>query len=160
LLVRCSPAAPAPVSAPVAIEVASASPSASAVRELPASPPPPKVATPAPKGDTVEIVVLAKGSGPEAKKGDLLVVSYVGTLVDGTEFDSSLKNGRRPFRFRLGDGATIQGWDQGLLGMQAGEKRRIVIPSSLGYGERGQPPAIPPAATLVFEVELLQLNPP
>jgi hypothetical protein len=159
VLANCAPAVPATVAAPVAIDVAYASPSASAVPEV-AVPPRPPVAKPAPHGDTVEVAVLVKGSGAEATSGDSLVVNYVGTLADGTEFDSSLKNGRQPFKFRIGHGVTIKGWEQGLLGMQVGEKRRIVIPSSLGYGDRGSPPTIPPSATLVFEVELLAINPP
>jgi FK506-binding protein 2 len=78
-------------------------------------------------------------------------------LEDGTEFDSSI--GRNdPFTFTLGVGQVIKGWDQGLLEMCEGEKRKLVIPSDLGYGDRGAPPKIPGGATLIFEVELLKIN--
>ncbi|XP_036908936.1 peptidyl-prolyl cis-trans isomerase FKBP2 isoform X3 [Sturnira hondurensis] len=80
-----------------------------------------------------------------------------GKLEDGTEFDSSLPQ-NQPFVFSLGTGQVIKGWDQGLLGMCEGEKRKLVIPSELGYGERGAPPKIPGGATLVFEVELLKIE--
>jgi len=81
-----------------------------------------------------------------------------GTLFeDGTEFDSSLPRGQ-PFQFTLGKGQVIKGWDQGLVGMCVGEKRRLVIPSDLGYGDRGSPPKIPANAALVFEVECLGIN--
>lgn len=93
----------------------------------------------------------------KSKKGDTLHMHYTGTLQDGTEFDSSIPRGQ-PFVFTLGTGQVIKGWDQGLLGMCEGEKRRLVIPSDLGYGDRGAPPKIPGGATLVFEVELLQIE--
>lgn len=82
---------------------------------------------------------------------------YTGTLEDGTEFDSSLKR-KEPFIFTLGRGQVIKGWDQGLLNMCEGEKRKLVIPSDLGYGDRGAPPKIGPGATLIFEVELLKIE--
>ncbi|XP_066026528.1 peptidyl-prolyl cis-trans isomerase FKBP2-like [Pocillopora verrucosa] len=78
-----------------------------------------------------------------------------GTLRDGTQFDSSIPRGE-PFVFTLGVGQVIKGWDQGLLNMCEGEKRKLVIPSDLGCGDRGAPPKIPGGATLVFEVELLK----
>jgi FKBP-type peptidyl-prolyl cis-trans isomerase len=87
------------------------------------------------------------------------VVSYVGKLTDGTEFDSSLRPGRQPFHFTLGQGRVIKGWDQGLVGMRVGERRRLVIPPGLAYGASGHPPVIPPNATLVFDIELMALNP-
>jgi FKBP-type peptidyl-prolyl cis-trans isomerase len=92
-----------------------------------------------------------------AKKGDNLKMEYTGTLFDtGKQFDSSI--GRAPFEFTLGVGQVIQGWDQGLLGMCVGEKRKLVIPSNLAYGSRGAGGVIGPDATLVFEVELLAVN--
>ncbi|EDO40282.1 predicted protein, partial [Nematostella vectensis] len=90
-------------------------------------------------------------------KGDSLHMHYTGKLEDGTEFDSSIPRGE-PFVFTLGTGQVIKGWDQGLLNMCAGEKRKLVIPSDMGYGDRGAPPKIPGGATLIFEVELLKIG--
>ncbi len=91
-----------------------------------------------------------------AKKGDSLSMHYTGKLEDGTEFDSSVN--REPFQFTLGVGQVIKGWDLGLLDMCEGEKRKLVIPSHLGYGDSGAGDKIPGGATLVFEVELLKIN--
>ena len=96
---------------------------------------------------------LVTGKGPEAVRGRNVQVHYTGWLLDGTRFDSSI--GGDPFTFQLGAGEVIEGWDRGVAGMKVGGKRRLTIPSHLGYGERGFPGAIPPGATLVFEVELL-----
>lgn len=93
----------------------------------------------------------------KSRKGDSLHMHYTGKLEDGTEFDSSIPRGQ-PFIFTLGSGQVIKGWDQGLLGMCEGEKRRLVIPSDMGYGDRGSPPKIPGGATLIFEVELLKID--
>ncbi|XP_066935583.1 peptidyl-prolyl cis-trans isomerase FKBP2-like [Clytia hemisphaerica] len=92
-----------------------------------------------------------------SKKGDTLHMHYTGKLEDGTEFDSSIPRGE-PFTFTLGAGQVIKGWDQGLLNMCEGEKRKLSIPSDLGYGDRGAPPKIPGGATLVFEVELMKIE--
>ncbi|XP_005988896.1 peptidyl-prolyl cis-trans isomerase FKBP2 [Latimeria chalumnae] len=92
-----------------------------------------------------------------SRKGDILHMHYTGMLEDGTEFDSSIPR-NQPFTFTLGTGQVIKGWDQGLLGMCEGEKRKLVIPSELGYGDRGAPPKIPGGATLIFEVELLKIE--
>lgn len=100
---------------------------------------------------------LVAGKGPQAKSGDLVSVHYVGTLPTGKEFDASRKHGK-PFEFQLGQGNVIKGWDEGVVGMRPGGKRKLVIPSSLGYGARGAPPLIPPYSTLVFEVELLEIK--
>nr|CAD7574741.1 unnamed protein product [Timema californicum] len=92
-----------------------------------------------------------------SNKGDLLHMHYTGTLEDGTEFDSSYGR-NQPLTFTLGSGQVIKGWDQGLLAMCEGEKRKLVIPSELGYGESGAPPKIPGGATLIFEVELVKIE--
>ena len=97
---------------------------------------------------------LLVGSGDEAKTGKTVSVHYTGTLTDGSKFDSSMDRGK-PFEFQLGAGRVIKGWDQGVVGMKVGGKRKLTIPSDLAYGSRGFPPVIPPDSTLVFEIELL-----
>jgi FKBP-type peptidyl-prolyl cis-trans isomerase len=110
-----------------------------------------------PRMDTLGIETLQQGSGPAAQIGNTVSVHYTGTLTDGSVFDSSLTRGT-PFSFTLGQRRVIEGWEQGVLGMQVGEKRRLTIPSDLGYGDSGFPPVIPPRATLTFEIELLALQ--
>jgi FKBP-type peptidyl-prolyl cis-trans isomerase len=97
------------------------------------------------------------GSGAEVKQGSKASVLYKGMLTDGTVFDASSLHGNTPFEFVVGAGMVIKGWDQGLVGMKVGGQRRLVIPSTLGYGEQGMGP-IPGGATLVFEVELLDVK--
>ena len=94
------------------------------------------------------------GNGAEAKAGVTITVNYLGTLLNGVKFDSSYDRGQ-PFSFLLGARQVIPGWDEGLLGMKVGGKRKLTIPPSLAYGEKGVPGAIPANSTLVFEVELL-----
>ena len=96
------------------------------------------------------------GTGTEAKVGDKVKVNYTGKLTNGTEFDSSV--GKDPFTFTLGKGEVIKGWDEGVAGMKVGGKRKLTIPHTLGYGDKGSPPKIPPKATLLFDVELLGVN--
>jgi FKBP-type peptidyl-prolyl cis-trans isomerase len=100
---------------------------------------------------------VAVGTGPEATPGQTAVVHYTGWLTDGTKFDSSRDRGQ-PFSFPLGGGQVIAGWDEGVAGMKVGGRRKLVIPPDLGYGPRGSPPVIPAAATLVFDVELLEIQ--
>nr|CAB3457489.1 unnamed protein product [Digitaria exilis] len=93
----------------------------------------------------------------QAHKGDRVKVHYRGKLTDGTVFDSSFERGD-PIEFELGTGQVIKGWDQGLLGMCVGEKRKLKIPSKLGYGPQGSPPTIPGGATLIFDTKLVAVN--
>ena len=109
--------------------------------------------TPIKMENGLEIQDLKVGTGAEVRLGQGLTMHYSGTLEDGTKFDSSYDRGE-PFQFVLGAGQVIKGWDLGVQGMKVGGKRKLIIPSSLGYGERGIGP-IPPNATLVFEVEVL-----
>jgi len=101
--------------------------------------------------DTVE------GTGAVAAAGQTAVVHYTGWLTDGTKFDSS-KDRNQPFSFSLGKGMVIRGWDEGVVGMKIGGTRKLTIPPQLGYGAAGAGGVIPPNATLVFEVELLELR--
>lgn len=100
---------------------------------------------------------LVLGTGTEATPGKKITVNYSGTLVDGTKFDSSYDRGV-PFSFNLGAGEVIKGWDEGFTGMKVGGKRKLTIPPELGYGAQGAGGAIPPNATLIFEVELLKVE--
>ena len=101
----------------------------------------------------LKYVDVAEGTGAMAQNGQMLTVHYTGTLQNGTKFDSSVDRGK-PYQFRLGSGSVIKGWDEGLLGMKIGGKRKLTIPAALGYGARGTP-NIPPNYTLLFDVELL-----
>ncbi len=109
------------------------------------------------KNNMLEIETIVEGSGVESKVGDSLTVHYTGMLEDGTKFDSSVDRGT-PFNFILGIGQVIEGWEKGMEGMKVGEKRKLTIPPEYAYGERGVPGVIPPNATLIFEVELLEIN--
>lgn len=106
-----------------------------------------------------ELIVedIQVGTGAEAVAGRTVVVHYTGTLTDGRKFDSSLDRGK-PFSFPLGAGHVIQGWDRGVAGMRVGGRRKLTIPSELGYGARGFSNLIPPHSTLVFDVELLEVR--
>jgi FKBP-type peptidyl-prolyl cis-trans isomerase len=110
------------------------------------------------KPSGLKVTHVAPGAG--AKDGDTVSVIYAGKLANGTEFDSSAKHGGEPIEFVLGKGMVIKGWDEGLQGMQVGEKRTLVIPPSLGYGEAGAGGVIPPNATLTFDIELMGLKRP
>jgi FKBP-type peptidyl-prolyl cis-trans isomerase len=97
------------------------------------------------------------GTGTEAQAGNTVEVHYTGWLKNGKKFDSSVDRGK-PFPFRLGGGMVIRGWDEGVIGMKEGGKRKLIIPPDLAYGERGFPPVIPPNSELTFEVELLKVK--
>src|SRR6266404_859678 len=103
----------------------------------------------------VEMIIPGDGAAP--KVGDTVNVHYTGRLTDGTKFDSSVDRDE-PFAFVLGTDQVIKGWDEGVATMRVGDKARLTIPPELGYGEQGYPGAIPPNATLVFEVELLSIS--
>jgi FKBP-type peptidyl-prolyl cis-trans isomerase FkpA len=113
---------------------------------------------------SLEVTDLAQGSGAKVAAGNYAIVQYTGWLYElsapdhkGKEFDSSLKSGT-PFRFKLGAGQVIKGWDQGVAGMQIGGKRRLVVPADLAYGDSGAGGVIPPGATLVFDVDLVGIE--
>jgi hypothetical protein len=157
-----SPPSPEPISseAPAAAKPAPpASVAANPAQPRPSAAPVPSAA-PLPPLDPnakLEMKDLTVGKGVAAKTGDKVTVHYVGTLLDGKKFDASKDHGK-PFDFTLGEGQVIKGWDQGVVGMKVGGKRKLTIPSPLAYGDQGRPPVIPQRATLIFEVELLAIN--
>lgn len=104
---------------------------------------------------TLQSQDISLGSGPVAKAGDKLGVIYTGTLTNGNTFDSNV--GKDPFVFALGGGQVIAGWDQGLVGMKAGGRRKLTIPPALGYGDQAAG-SIPPNSTLIFDVQLVSIN--
>jgi peptidylprolyl isomerase len=106
-------------------------------------------------GGSLVTLDLVVGTGATAVAGDTVTVNYVGTLTNGTKFDSSYDRGQ-PYTFLLGVGRVIAGWDQGVAGMKVGGKRRLTIPPSLGYGNQAVG-SIPPNSTLIFDVELLSI---
>jgi FKBP-type peptidyl-prolyl cis-trans isomerase len=129
------------------------------------SPKPTPVAAPAPPPGELQKVDVVKGTGEGISQGQVAVVHYTGWLYEptaaeqkGTKFDSSRDRGQ-PFKFAVGAGHVISGWDEGVQGMQPGGQRRLVIPADLAYGEPGKGP-IPANATLVFDVELLAIEEP
>jgi protein-disulfide isomerase len=97
------------------------------------------------------------GTGPAAKAGDTVRVHYTGTLTDGKEFDSS-RTRNVPFEFTLGRGSVIRGWEEGIVGMKVGGRRKLTLPPEFAYGDNGHPPVIPAKATLLFDVELLEIK--
>lgn len=105
--------------------------------------------------EQLQVIDLQVGEGKTAVKGALITTQYTGWLEDGSEFDSSYSRGK-PFQCVIGTGRVIKGWDQGLMGMQVGGKRKLLVPAHLGYGERTMG-KIPPNSSLVFEIELLEV---
>ena len=106
----------------------------------------------------LKIEDLILGEGNEANDFNKVIVNYTGSLEDGSIFDSSLNPGREPFSFTLGVGSVIKGWDIGVKGMKVGGTRRLTIPPELGYGDNGAGDVIPPRATLIFEIDLLEVE--
>lgn len=109
------------------------------------------------QNQNLKVEILQQGTGEGAKSGDYVTVNYVGTLADGTKFDSSIDRGQ-PFSLTLGQNSVIRGWELGLIGMKAGEKRKLTIPPELAYGAQGAGGAIPPNATLTFEIDMISIN--
>lgn len=109
-------------------------------------------------GSGLRYIIRSPGTGDTPKKGQLVTVHYEGRLLDGEQvFDTSANHGA-PFNFRVGEGTVISGWDEGIIGMKAGEKRTLIVPFWLGYGDKGITGKIPRRATLVFDVELLKFE--
>lgn len=106
--------------------------------------------------DELRIEDLQSGTGKAAVKGALITAHYTGWLEDGTEFDSSHKRGQ-PFQCVIGTGRVIKGWDQGMIGMQTGGKRKLYVPAHLAYGERQMGALIKPNSNLIFEIDLLEV---
>jgi len=104
----------------------------------------------------LKYIVIEPGEGDKPEKGKKVKVHYTGKLEDGSVFDSSIRRG--PIEFTLGVGQVIKGWDEGITDMKVGEKRQLIIPPDLGYGPNGHPPVIPPNSTLIFDVELIEIN--
>ena len=150
-------------------EPAAAAPATAPTTET-SAPAPTSTPTEAPASTGTEVMAmqqkdLAPGSGPEIKAGQSALVKYTGWLYDaaapenkGKKFDSTEDHGGEPFEFDVGAGMVIKGWDQGVAGMKVGGKRRLVIPPEMGYGARGAGGVIPPNATLVFDVELVEIR--
>ncbi|WP_248765935.1 FKBP-type peptidyl-prolyl cis-trans isomerase [Pseudomonas protegens] len=105
--------------------------------------------------DELQVIDIQPGDGKAVVKGALITTQYRGFLEDGSSFDSSYDRGK-PFQCVIGTGRVIKGWDQGLMGMQVGGKRKLLVPAQLGYGERSMG-AIPPNSNLIFEIELLEV---
>lgn len=105
----------------------------------------------------LKIEEIKVGEGKEVKPGDTVTIHYAGTLENGKKFDSSYDR-NEPFQTQIGVGQVIEGWDEGVVGMKVGGKRKLTIPSDLAYGERGAGGVIPPNATLIFELELLDVK--
>ena len=145
-LVGCNSSTPEPAEQPASTEPAATEPT-----ELETSPEPTAAVT------ELQIEDLKDGSGAEAKTGDTVTVDYTLYLTDGTKIESSKDSGQ-PFSFTIGEGKVIPGWEQGVPGMKEGGTRKLTIPPDLAYGEAGAGAAIPPNATLVFEIDLISVD--
>jgi len=158
LLAQDKPAADKPADKPPA--AATDKPAADKPADNPADKPaagePGKTTTTA---SGLKITMVQEAKNPGALAGDIVWVHYTGKLTSGKVFDSSVGKGK-PFKFTLGQGEVIKGWDEGIVGMKIGEKRQLTIPPDLGYGERGAGNDIPPGATLMFDVEMIGIARP
>ncbi len=136
-------------------------PTGETTNETPAQPMDSSLVNPAPIPESLPTTLTATdevvGTGTEAAAGKQVTVNYVGMLPDGTVFDASASHGQ-PFTFTLGAGQVIKGWDMGVAGMKVGGKRRLIIPSEYGYGSQGAGNVIPPNATLIFDVQLVDVK--
>lgn len=119
--------------------------------------PPPPVPTFAPV-TKLKIEDIKVGMGPEVASGSAVTVNYIGRLTNGQVFDSSLEQGRQPLTFQVGTGQVIKGWEEGLVGMRVGGQRRLAIPPDKAYGAQGAGQIIPPNATLIFDIALLDVK--
>ncbi len=122
-----------------------------------ASSPPTPIGKPTKTASGLVYETLKEGTGAVAQSGQVVSMHYTGTLENGKKFDSS-RDRNEPFKTRIGVRKVIAGWDEGVPGMKVGERRKLTIPSNLGYGDSGQPPDIPGGATLIFDVELLEVQ--
>jgi peptidylprolyl isomerase len=146
--------APTPQTPPPKVEAAKPGPGEG---DLSKKPKIPAQTGPAPKSLVAQDLIA--GTGQAAKDGDQLSVQYVGVLYKGgKQFDASWDRGKQPFQFTLGQGNVIKGWDQGLVGMKVGGRRRLIIPPDLAYGAAGQPPTIPANSALVFDIDLKKIG--
>jgi peptidylprolyl isomerase len=141
-----------PTKAPAATGAAGAATTAAAASGVP-----PVDGTPVKTASGLQYIDTKVGEGPAAQAGQKVSVHYTGYLTNGKKFDSSLDRGQ-PFPLTLGAGQVIKGWDEGLVGMKAGGKRRLIIPPALGYGASGSPPVIPANADLIFDVEMVKIG--
>jgi FKBP-type peptidyl-prolyl cis-trans isomerase len=157
LAFACQKRVPEPTPAPI-MEASEPAASASAA-EAPAAVAPGPAGSAAPAVTALLKEDVAPGKGPACKTGETVRVHYTGTLLDGTKFDSS-RDRNEPFQFTLGQGMVIKGWDEGVVGMKKGGKRKLTIPSDKAYGPSGRPPTIPPNSPLVFDVELVEIVAP
>ncbi len=148
---------PFPAAQPTKAPAATAAAGAATTAAPAAGGVPPVDGTPVKTASGLQYIDSKVGEGAEAKAGQKVSVHYTGYLTNGKKFDSSLDRGK-PFDLTLGAGQVIKGWDEGLVGMKAGGKRRLIIPPALGYGPQGSPPVIPANADLIFDVEMVKIG--